>query len=170
MKKILILMMLFGLSYVMGYAQSGELYFSMTPQEVEQPQDETEGIYKSVDNVNDPLFKAPRYFFRLKSVTKGIHITFAHISVNPTEWYKSHYASWKDQMEITTTDNNIASYHTVYDLDAYLKAYSRDQLIVWLDSLGVEDDKKIYFFDKRDYSKGKITLIQVELLSYGGGY
>lgn len=153
-----------------GYAQSGELYFCMTMQEGVQPQDQTEGIYKSVDNANDPLFKTPRYFFRLKSVSKGIHITFAHISVNPNEWYKGHNPSWKDQMEIKAIKRaDIINYYPMYNFDTFFKDYSREQLIDWFESLDVRN-KKIYFFDRRDYKKDKITLIQVELLDYGRGY
>lgn len=73
---------------------------------------------------------------------------------------------WSDEMEITTTGNNIASYHTVYNLDSFFRAKSKKELIDWFESLDVRN-KKIYFFDQRDYSKGKITLIQVKLLNYG---
>lgn len=135
------------------------------------PQNRTEGIYKYVDNDNNPLYRSESIFFRLISISKKIHISFAHINYDKAELARRNMRQdWDDEMEITTTGTNIASYHTVYDLDSYLKAYTRDQLIDWLDSLGVEDDKKIYFFDKRDYSKGKITLIQVKFLDYGGGY
>ena len=32
---------------------------------------------------------------------------------------------WNDEMEITTTGNNIASYHTVYNLDSFFRAKSK---------------------------------------------
>ena len=170
MRQILLLFLL-GLSCIAGHAQSGELYFSFTPIEEPNYNNWTEGIYKSVDDGKDPLYKTAPVFFYLKSVSKGIHFSFGHINYNKAELAKRNLRQdWDDEMEITTTGTNIASYHTVYDLDSYLKAYTRDQLIDWLDSLGVEDDKKIYFFDKRDYDKGKITLIQVKFLDYGGGY
>lgn len=73
---------------------------------------------------------------------------------------------WNSTMEITTTGNNIASYHTVYNLDSFFRAKSRKELIEWFESLDVRN-KKIYFFDQRDYDKGKLTLIQVGLIDYG---
>lgn len=165
MKKI-ILLILFGLSYAIGYAQpTGTLYFSMTPIDAVYG-DRNEGIYKYVDNANDPLYKSPRIFFNLSSRSRDINISFAHISVNPTEWNKICKPSWDDQMEITTIGNNIASDHTVYNLDSYFKTYTRQQLIDWFESLDVRN-KKIYFFDQRDYDKGKLTLIQVGLIDYG---
>lgn len=166
MKKIILLILL-GLSCTAGYAQSGELYFSMTPQEGVQPQNQTEGIYKSKSWGNGSLYKSESIFFRLISESKKTHITFAHINYNTTEMTKRNMVpKWNSTMEITTTGNNIASYHTVYNLDSFFRAKSRKELIEWFESLDVRN-KKIYFFDQRDYSKGKITLIQVKFLSGG---
>ena len=64
---------------------------------------------------------------------------------------------------------DIINYYPMYNLDIFFKNYSRGQLIDWFESLDVRN-KKIYFFDRRDYKKDKITLIQVELLDYGRGY
>ena len=166
MKKILLIILL-GVS-MSGYAQRGALYFSLTPQEGVQPQNQTEGICKSVDRDSNPLYRSESIFFYLKSKSRDIDITFAHINYNTAEMVRQNLLpKWDCTMEITTTGNNIASTHTIYNLDSYLKAYTRQQLIDWFNSLGV-NDKKIYFFDQRDLAKGKVTLIQVKLLDYGG--
>ncbi len=166
MKKIILLILL-GLSCTAGYAQTGTLYFSLTPQEGVQPQNQTEGIYKSVYNPNNPLYTSSSIFFRLVSKSRDINIKFAQINYNKSEMAKQGMTSdWTDQMEITTTGTNIASYHTVYNLDSFFRAKSAKELMDWFNSLDIHN-KKIYFFDQRDYSKGKITLIQVKFLSGG---
>ena len=115
----------------------------------------------------DPLFTGESISYHLKSAAKKMDISFMHVSFNTDEMVKRNMVpDWDSKMEIKTVDNNIASTQTVYNLDAYFKAYTRQQLIDWFDSLGV-NDKKIYFFDQRDLAKGKVTLIQVGLLSYG---
>lgn len=165
MKKILLFILL-GVS-LSGYAQTGTLYFSLTPQEGVQPQNQTEGIYKSVNSDNNPLYTSASTFFRLTSVSRNINIKFAQINYNKSELDKRGMRQdWTDQMETTTAGTNIASYHTVYNLDSFFRAKSRKELIDWFESLDVRN-KKIYFFDQRDYDKGKITLIQVKLLNYG---
>ena len=72
-------------------------------------------------------------------------------------------------MEIKTVDSQAIENQTVYDLDAFFKTYSREQLIDWFESLDIRN-KKIYFFDRRDIATGKITLVQVKLIDYGRGY
>lgn len=166
MKRI-ILLILFGLSCTAGHAQSGELYFSLTPIVEPNYKNQTDGIYMEKSTGSDLLFKGETISFHLKSAAKDMDIAFIHQSFNKSELARRNLKSdWRDEMEITTTGNNIASYHTVYNLDSYFKTYTRQQLIDWFESMDIHN-KKIYFFDQRDYSKGKITLIQVELLSYG---
>lgn len=165
MKKLLLLILL-GLS-LSGYAQTGTLYFSITPEDWTQPKNQTEGLYKYVSKDDSPLYKGESIFFYLRSVSRDIDIPFAHINYNKSELAKRNMKQeWSDEMEITTTGNNIASYHTVYNLDSFFRAKSKKELIDWFESLDVRN-KKIYFFDQRDYTKGKITLIQVKLLNYG---
>ena len=166
MKKILLLVLL-GLSCIVGHAQSGELYFSLTPIQETNYKNWTEGIYKESGTNSDPLYKSESIFFNLKSVSRDIDISFGHINYNKSELARRNLRqNWNDEMEITTTGTNIASYHTVYNLDSFFRAKSRKELIDWFESMDVRN-KKIYFFDQRDYSKGKITLIQVKLLDYG---
>ncbi|WP_101572667.1 hypothetical protein [Alistipes sp. cv1] len=165
MKKI-ILLMLFGLSCMAGHAQSGELYFCLTPIEETDYKKWTEGIYleKDDDNFSNPLYKSKGYFFNLKSISRNIDIHFAHINYNTSEMVKRNMTpQWNSTMEIKTTGADIASYHSVYNLDTFFKAYSREQLMDWFLSLDIHN-KKIYFFDQRDIAKGKITLIQVKFL------
>lgn len=165
MKKIILLILL-GVS-LSGYAQTGTLYFSLTPQEGVQPQNQTEGIYKSVYNANSPLYTSPSIFFYLESKARDIRIKFAQINYNKSELARRNLVQeWNDEMEIITVGNNIVSSHTVYNLDSFFRAKSKKELIDWFESLDVRN-KKIYFFDQRDYDKGKLTLIQVKLLDYG---
>lgn len=169
MKKV-ILLILFGLSCMAGYAQSGELYFCMTMQEGVQPQDQTEGIYKSVDKDNSSLYKSESVFVRLQSEARNIHISFGHINYDTSEMVRRNMApKWDSTMEIKTVDSHAIESQTVYDLDAFFKTYSREQLIDWFESLDIRN-KKIYFFDRRDIATGKITLVQVKLIDYGRGY
>ena len=151
-----------------GYAQSGELYFSLTPIDAIYG-DRKEGIYKFEDKTKRLYYEAFSIFFYLESDSRNIHISFAHLNVNPSEYYKICKTNWNDEMEIKTVDSQTIESQTVYDLDAFFKTYSREQLIDWLNSLDVRN-KKIYFFDRRDISTGKITLVQVKLIDYGRGY
>ncbi len=165
--KRFVLLTLFGLSYIMGYAQTGTLYFSLTPIEETNYKNWTEGIYMEQGPNSDPIYKSESIFFNLKSVARDIDITFGHINYNKAELARRNMRQdWNDEMEITTTGNNIASYHTVYNLDSFFRAKSKKELIDWFESLDVSN-KKIYFFDQRDYSKGKLSLIQVKLIDYG---
>ena len=91
MKKVILLILL-GLSYMTGYAQSGELYFCMTMQEGVQPQDQTEGIYKSVDKDNSFLYKSESVFVRLQSEARNIHISFGHINYDTSEMVRRNMA------------------------------------------------------------------------------
>lgn len=166
MKKV-ILLILFDLSCTVGHAQSGELYFSLTPVSEPNYKNWTEGIYIEEDNDTNPLYKSKSIFFNLRSVARDIDISFGHINYNKSELARRNLRqAWNDEMETTTTGNNIASYHTVYNLDSFFRAKSRKELIEWFESMDVRN-KKIYFFDQRDYYKGKLTLIQVKLLDYG---
>lgn len=164
MKKIILL---FGLSYAVGYAQSGELYFSLTPIVEPNYKNQTDGIYMEKSTGSDPLFKGETISFHLKSAAKDMDIAFVHINYNKSELARRNLRqAWNDEMEITTTGTNIASYHTVYNLDSFFRAKSAKEMMDWLNTLDIHN-KKIYFFDQRDYSKGKITLIQVKFLSGG---
>ena len=164
MKKIILL---FGLSYAVGYAQSGELYFSLTPIVEPNYKNQTDGIYMEKSTGSDPLFKGETISFHLKSAAKDMDIAFVHINYNKSELARRNLRqAWNDEMEITTTGTNIASYHTVYYLDSFFRAKSAKEMMDWLNTLDIHN-KKIYFFDQRDYSKGKITLIQVKFLSGG---
>lgn len=166
MKKV-ILLILFGLSCTVGHAQSGELYFSLTPVSEPNYKNWTEGIYIEEDNDTNPLYKSKSIFFNLRSVARDIDISFGHINYNKSELARRNLRqAWNDEMEITTTGTNIASYHTVYNLDSFFRAKSAKEMMDWLNSLDIHN-KEIYFFDQRDYSKGKITLIQVKFLSGG---
>lgn len=166
MKKILLLMLL-GLYWMAGYAQSGELYFSLTPIVEPNYKNQTDGIYMEKSTSTDPLFKGETISFHLKSTVKDMDIAFIHQSFNKSELARRNLKSdWRDEMEIITTGTNIASYHTVYNLDSFFRAKSAKEMMDWLNTLDIHN-KKIYFFDQRDYSKGKITLIQVKFLSGG---
>ena len=165
MKKV-ILLILFGLSCMAGYAQSGELYFSFIPIEEADYKKWTEGIYleKDDDDFSHPLYKSKGFFFNLKSISRNIDIHFAHINYDTSEMVRRNMVpKWDSTMEIKTVDSHTIDSQTVYDLDAFFKAYSREQLMDWFISLDIHN-KKIYFFDRRDISQGKITLIQVKFL------
>lgn len=166
MKRIILLILL-GLSYTAGHAQSGELYFSLTPIQEPNYKNQTDGIYMEKGKSSDPLYNGETIHYHLKSVARDIDFSFAHINYNTSEMTKRNMVpKWNSTMEIITTGNNIASSHTVYNLDSFFRAKSKKELIDWFTSLDVVH-KKIYFFDQRDYDKGKITLIQVKLIDYG---
>ena len=163
MKKI-ILLMLFGLSCMVGHAQSGELYFCLTPIEEPNYKNHIEGIYMEKGTSRDPLYKGESIHYHLISRAKNMNIAFVHFNYNKSELVRRNLRQeWNDEMEIKTTGADISSYHSVYNLDTFFKAYSREQLMDWFLSLDIHN-KKIYFFDQRDIAKGKITLIQVKFL------
>ena len=169
MKKIILLILL-GLSCMTGYAQSGELYFSLTPIEEPNYKNHIDGIYMEKGTSNDPLYKGEGIFYHLESRAKNMNIAFIHVNYNKAELARRNMKQeWNDEMEIKTVDSQAIENQTVYDLDAFFKTYSREHFIDWFESLDIRN-KKIYFFDRRDISTGKITLVQVKLIDYGRGY